>query len=78
MNVRPEGAQLFHAAGHDEVDIRFSEFNEGAKRLLKITSHLQFCPTMFAVPVPVQLILNWRAETSVCLFLIQPQFSGHV
>jgi len=30
MNVRPEGAQLFHAAGHDEVDIRFSEFNEGA------------------------------------------------
>jgi len=30
MKVRPLGAQLFHAAKHDEVDIRFSEFNEGA------------------------------------------------
>ena len=30
MKVRPVGAQLFHAARHEDVDILFSEFNEGA------------------------------------------------
>jgi len=30
MEVRPMGAQWFHAAGHEEVDIRFSKLNKGA------------------------------------------------